>query len=76
MDELIMKAARELGIEQYVSVSPYLDGESKTVVIVTHQGKVVTKGIAPYSLMDTGFVELKKVLLSMLEDTKELAKRL
>jgi hypothetical protein len=74
MDELIMKAARELGIEQHLSVSPYLDSESKTVVIVMYQGKMVTKGIAPYCLMDTNLAELKKALLGMLEDAKELAK--
>jgi len=52
LDELIMQAARELGIDQYVSVSPYLDSQSKTVAIVTYMGKVVTEGIAPYCFME------------------------
>jgi hypothetical protein len=69
-DELIMQAARELGIEQYVSVSPYLDSQSRTVAIVTCMGKVVTEGIAPFCFIDPALAELKRTLLRMLEDAK------
>jgi hypothetical protein len=69
-----MKAARELGVEQYVSASPYLDGESNTVAVVTYMGRAKTKGIAPYSFIDPDLVELKRTLLWMLEEAKELAR--
>jgi hypothetical protein len=67
-DEVITQAARELGIEQYVSVSPYLDGESNTVAVVTYEGKTVPKGIAPFTFLDIS--KVKMTLLQMMEDAK------
>lgn len=42
-DELIMQAAREFGIQQYVSVSPYRD--TNPVAIVKYEGKTVNREI-------------------------------
>ena len=67
-DELIMQAARELGIEQYVSVSPYRN--TNPVAIVKYEGKTVNREIPLHAFMETDLAEVKRALLRMMEDAK------
>jgi len=63
-----MQAARELGIEQYVSVSPHRD--TNPVAIVTYEGRVVNREIPLHAFMETDLADMKRALLRMMEDAK------
>ena len=71
MDEIILRAARELGIEQYVSVSPYSSHGEGRVTVAYAPGKGVTRELDFFCVMDEA--ELKRILLQMFEEAKELA---
>jgi hypothetical protein len=65
MDELIMNAARELGIAEHVSVSQYSRSGEQTVV-VSINGHRVTRELWPLDLMNIS--DLKRILLEMFEE--------
>jgi len=72
-DEIIMKAARELGIQQYVSISPWR--ETNTVVLVAVEpGNVSRCEITFHDLIDESLAEVKKKLLAALEKVRGIVK--
>ena len=71
MDELIMNAARELGIEQYISISPYSSHGERTVFIAYEPDHVLRLELSLHDLMDES--ELKRILLQKSEEAKRMA---
>lgn len=72
-DEIVMKVARELGIQQYVSISPWR--ETNTVVLVSVEpGKVSRCEITFHDLIDESLAEVKKKLLETLEEARGMVK--
>ncbi len=70
MDELIMDAARALGIAQYLSISPSSRSGERTVTLSVDD-HTATRELWPHPLMDV--LELKKLLLEMFEEATHLA---